>query len=308
MIERLERTVAPPEGLQQLGVPREGAYLVCVAVRHEDDIVVRDEDAVRVGDPFLPPRADELTLRIEHHDGVGRHRVGNRVPTQYRADVVPGIHTDVRDLAEPRPRRHRTPGPLDSISARSDADEQPVGRVLQSPLPLRDEHGRGGTPFQSLDRNLLLGYARTRECSRHRRRRIRLGTSASLLAWRSACTVDLPRRSRLTGRAEVIHDQAEDDAHGRRRRLTRHRRRCRASRRFWSPENGVCASATRAWRRVRSSTSPCGRTPPGSRGSTECRCPSDGEALPLAISPIGSDGRHEGGPCPRSVRIGFSPI
>ena len=25
---------------------------------------------------------------------------------------------------------------------------------------------------------------------------------------------------------------------------------CRASRRFWSPENGVCASATSAWRRV----------------------------------------------------------
>ena len=166
----------------------------------------------------------------------------------------------------------------------------------------------GALRSSTLDRNLLLGYARTRECSRHRRRRIRLGTSASLLAWRSACTVDLPRRSRLTGRAEVIHDQAEDDAHGRRRRLARHRRRCRASRRFWSPENGVCASATRAWRRVRSSTSPCGRTPPGSRGSTECRCPSDGEALPLAISPIGSDGRHEGGPCPRSVRIGFSPI
>ena len=159
MIERLERTVAPPEGLQQLAVPREGAYLVCVAVRHEDDIVVRDEDAMRVGDPFLPPRADELTLRIEHHDGVGRHRVGNRVPSQYRIDVVPRIHTDVRDLAEPRPRRHRTPRPLDSISARSDADEQPVGRVLQSPLPLRDEHGRGGTPFQ---------YARPKPAARIR--------------------------------------------------------------------------------------------------------------------------------------------
>jgi hypothetical protein len=124
-LERRAPAVAQHE--QDAALGGELQHLVLVSVAEIDMVVRTDEDPVGVAQTLASPRAEEMTVTVEHQD----RRVGPLV----EVDAVLGIHRDVADEPEVPPGRERAPGTDDVVDEIAGPDDEPGPLVCRHPSP-----------------------------------------------------------------------------------------------------------------------------------------------------------------------------